>query len=237
VIDRRGMAGETRGVSDLEELLATVARLRGPGGCPWDQEQTHQTLTEHLLEECAELIDTIDRADIEHMREELGDVLLQVVLHAQIAQEAGDFDFEAVARDINAKLIRRHPHVFGEARLETSAQVLRQWDQIKAGEKAAQAANGRPPADPLAAPPARLPALLYARDVYKRLQKAERLAAIAGIDRAAQELAEGLDEAEAGRRLFALAAACRRAGVDPEAALRREADRVRESVGTDHGDV
>lgn len=235
MIDRRVSARKTGRVSAIEELVATVARLRGPGGCPWDQEQTHQTLTEHLLEECAELIETIDRNDREHMREELGDVLLQVVLHAQIAREDGAFDLETVARGINDKLVRRHPHVFGEARLDTSAEVLRQWDQIKAGEKAAQAANGGAPADPLAAPPARLPALLYARDVYKRLQKADRLDAIGELDEAARTAAVELTEAEAGRRLFILAAACRRAGVDPEAALRREGDKLLNLARSENG--
>lgn len=226
-----GGVGENGGVSHVQALVETVARLRGPGGCPWDQEQTHQTLTEHLIEECAELIDTIDRHDLDHMREELGDVLLQVVLHAQIASESEGFDLEAVAHDINAKLIRRHPHVFGENKLETSDQVLKQWDQIKAGEKA----DAGKVHDPLAAPPARLPALLYARDVYKRLQKAERLDTVAAEDRAAQALAAGLDELTAGAQLFALVAACRRAKVDPEAALRRYADGVRARASTDHG--
>src|SRR3954471_13250832 len=122
-------------MTPIEELRRTMARLRAPDGCPWDREQTHQTLTRCLIDECSELIDTIDRRDLPHMREELGDVLIQVVFHAQLAEEAGHFDLEAVARGVNDKLIRRHPHVFGTGKLDTSEQVLVQWEQIKAHEK------------------------------------------------------------------------------------------------------
>ena len=100
-------------MTPIEELRQTMARLRAPDGCPWDREQTHQTLARCLIDECSELLDTIDRNDIPHMREELGDVLIQVVFHAQLAAERGDFTFDDVAREINAKLVRRHPHVFG----------------------------------------------------------------------------------------------------------------------------
>ena len=112
-----------------------MARLRGPDGCPWDREQTHQTLCEPLIDETAELLDTIDRNDLEHMCEELGDVLLQVVFHAQLADERGEFNFDDVARGINDKLVRRHPHVFGDIDLQDSEAVLHQWEQIKAAEK------------------------------------------------------------------------------------------------------
>ncbi len=122
-------------MSAMEDLRRTIARLRGPGGCPWDQEQTHATLARCLIDECSELLDTIDRLDLPHMREELGDVLIQVIFHAQLAEEAGHFDLEDVAREVNEKLVRRHPHVFGPGRLETSDQVLVPWEQIKATEK------------------------------------------------------------------------------------------------------
>ena len=122
-------------MSAIDDLRQTMERLRGPGGCPWDQEQTHQSLARCLVDECSELLETIDRNDLPHMREELGDVLIQVVFHALLAQEAGAFNFDDVARDINEKLIRRHPHVFGTERLETSEQVLAQWDEIKKTEK------------------------------------------------------------------------------------------------------
>ena len=100
-------------MSALDDLRRTVARLRAPDGCPWDREQTHQTLTRCLIDECSELLDAIDRLDLPHMREELGDVLVQIVFHAQLAAERGEFDFDDVAREINEKLVRRHPHVFG----------------------------------------------------------------------------------------------------------------------------
>jgi XTP/dITP diphosphohydrolase/tetrapyrrole methylase family protein/MazG family protein len=208
-------------VSAIDELRRTIARLRGPGGCPWDQEQTHQSLARCLIDECSELLDTIDRLDLPHMREELGDVLIQVIFHAQLAQEAGHFDLEDVAREVNEKLVRRHPHVFGEGRLETSEQVLVQWDQIKAGEKQAQGA--RPPSLFKALPP-RLPALMYAEAVWKQMGK-KGLAAASGVDPAAVErLAAGLDDAALGRMLFEIAAAAQARGLDPEGSLRRHAD-------------
>ena len=112
-----------------------MARLRAPDGCPWDQEQTHATLVRCLIDEVSELIDTIDRGDYPHMREELGDVLIQVVFHAQIASERGEFNFDDVARDINDKLVRRHPHVFGAGKLDTSEQVIAEWEKIKATDQ------------------------------------------------------------------------------------------------------
>ena len=215
-------------MSAVEDLRRTVARLRAPGGCPWDIEQTHQSLAVCLIEECAELLDTIDRLDMEHMREELGDVLIQVVFHAQLAEEKGLFDLEAVAREINEKLIRRHPHVFGTGKLDTSAQVITQWEQIKATEKK----NGNQPVATgvfKRQPPA-LPSLLNALEVYKQIHK-KKLPAAGVVDEArVAQLADGLSEAEAGRRLFELAAACRQAGIDPESALRRETLRVTTDV-------
>src|SRR6185369_9564723 len=122
-------------MSAIEDLKTTMARLREPGGCPWDQEQTHATLVRCLIDEVSELIETIDRGDYAHMREELGDVLIQIVFHARLAEERGAFNFEDVAREINDKLVRRHPHVFGRDKLQTSDQVLAQWEVIKATEK------------------------------------------------------------------------------------------------------
>ena len=122
-------------VSAIEDLLETMARLRAPNGCPWDQEQDHQSIAECLVDECSELLETIDNLDMDHMKEELGDVLLQVVFHSQLAKESEHFDFEAVAREVNDKLIRRHPHVFGDSSAEDSEQVLHQWEEIKAREK------------------------------------------------------------------------------------------------------
>jgi XTP/dITP diphosphohydrolase/tetrapyrrole methylase family protein/MazG family protein len=208
-------------MSAIDELRHTIARLRGPGGCPWDQEQTHQSLGRCLIDECSELLDTIDRLDLPHMREELGDVLIQVIFHAQLAEEAGHFDLEAVAREVNEKLVRRHPHVFGEGKLETSEQVLTQWEQIKAGEKRSQ---GSAPAPVFKELPPRLPALMYAEAVWKQMGK-KGLAAESGVDAASVErLAAGMDEQTLGRMLFEIAAAAQSRGLDPEGSLRRHAD-------------
>jgi MazG family protein len=214
-------------MSAIEDLCRTVARLRAPDGCPWDREQTHQTLTRCLIDECSELLDTIDRHDLPHMREELGDVLVQVVFHAQLAAERGDFSFEDVARDINDKLVRRHPHVFGDASAENSAQVIEVWEKVKAAEKTA---NGRSESAVFKKLPPRLPALMFAEEVAKRIEK-QQLPADGIVDGAAiARRADALTEAEAGRALYELAAACRRRGVDPETALRRECDRVMRAV-------
>lgn len=215
-------------MSAIDELRATMARLRAPDGCPWDREQTHATLVRCLIDEVSELIDTIDRHDYPHMREELGDVLIQVVFHAQIAAEQGLFDFDDVARDINEKLVRRHPHVFGTARIETSDQVLAQWEIIKATEKK----NG--PIKDAAAVfkhlPPRLPAIMFAEAVWKQVQK-KRLPADGVVDTAqVAALARGLDSATLGKRLFELTAAAHAKGLDPEGALRLHATQVRQAV-------
>jgi len=212
----------------IDDLRRTVARLRAPDGCPWDREQTHRSLARCLVDECSELLDTIDRVDLPHMREELGDVLVQVVFHAQLAEERGEFDLEAVAREINDKLVRRHPHVFGDhARLGTAADVVVKWEEIKAQEKAAA---GRSEPKVFKELPPRLPALMYAEAVAKQIEKQALPAAGVCDDARVQALAGGLTEEKAGRALYELAAACRRAGIDPESALRREADRVKRDV-------
>ena len=205
-------------MSAVDALRETVARLRAPDGCPWDQEQDHGSLRICLVEECCELLDTIDRLDFDHMREELGDVLLQVIFHTQLAEEEGRFDFEAVAAEINEKLIRRHPHVFGETRLETSEEVLHQWNQIKAGEKGKS--SGDPNSGLFKKLPPPLPGLLQAVEVARRIGK-KSISADGVVNRAGiAALADGLTEEEAGKYLFELAAACREAGIDPETALR-----------------
>lgn len=212
----------------IDALRQTVARLRAPDGCPWDREQTHQTLTRCLIDECSELLDTIDRHDIPHMREELGDVLVQVIFHAQLAAERGEFDFDDVAREINEKLVRRHPHVFGEhAKLGTSADVVVKWEEIKAQEKAAA---GRTEPRVFKDLPPRLPALMYAEAVAKQIDKHGLPTEGVWDASRIQSLAPELTPEAAGRMLFELAAACRRRGIDPEGALRHEADRVKRDV-------
>lgn len=210
-------------MSALDDLRRTVARLRAPDGCPWDREQTHQTLARCLIDECSELLDAIDRLDLPHMREELGDVLVQIIFHAQLAAERGEFDFEDVAREINEKLVRRHPHVFGRKRLRTSKEVLVQWDAIKKQEKRAA---GRSEPSVLKPLPPQLPALMFAEAVWKQIQK-KRLPAAGLVDAAKiRRLGAGLTEASLGRMLFELAAASRAKDLDPEGALRHETARV-----------
>ncbi len=211
-------------MSAIDDLRKTMARLRTD--CPWDREQTHRSLTRCLIDECSELLDTIDRGDLPHMREELGDVLIQVVFHALIAEEGGHFNFDDVARDINEKLIRRHPHVFGTGKLDTSEQVITQWETIKSQEKK----NGPTTSSAFKPMPPRLPALMFAEATFRRIEK-NKLAAGGAIDPVEIErLAAGLDERSAGRRLFEFAAACHRRGIDPEMALRLETDRVMRDV-------
>src|SRR5919198_5551933 len=141
--------GEPKG-SALLDLVATEARLRGPDGCPWDREQTHASLARHLVEESYELLDAIEEGNPEHLREELGDLLLQVVFHAQMAEDAGDFDVDAVARAIDEKLVRRHPHVFGDRRGGTPPPGVGNWGGIKRGE---EGRSDPPPGLPQAPPP------------------------------------------------------------------------------------
>ena len=224
----------------IESLLATVARLRAPGGCPWDIEQTHKSLCDCLIEEVAELLETIDRSDYPHMREELGDLLLQVVMHAEIAAERGDFIFEYVTREVNEKMIRRHPHVFGTSKAGDTAAVLKQWEEIKAKEKLI-AGGGAPTKSQSALPPSgaalfketppALTALLKAREVWKDVKKKKLAvsAALADAETIAAR-AKDLTEEKAGAELFAWVAACREAGIDPESALRRHTTRVMDSA-------
>lgn len=122
-------------MKEFDEFVATIAALRGEGGCPWDQKQTHESLKECLVEETGEVLEAIDKKDDANLCEELGDVLLQVVMHAQIAAEEGRFSIEDVVRRVNEKMIRRHPHVFGDVKIETVEEGLDLWEQIKKKEK------------------------------------------------------------------------------------------------------
>lgn len=209
-------------MSFIKKLQETVAHLSGPEGCPWDREQTHQSLSICLVEECSELLEAIDQLDIDHMCEELGDVLLQVVMHAQIAEKAGYFDLEAVAKTVNEKLIHRHPHVFGDRQLPDAEAVLQAWDDIKAEE------NKRKGVKATSALfkdlPPRLPALLFARSVYKQMIKKDLPAAEVLDAEQVKKQSESLDEQTAGKLLFEAVGACCQAGIDPEAALRRYVD-------------
>jgi MazG family protein len=147
----------------LARLLRIMARLRAPGGCPWDREQTHQSIRHNLIEECYEAVEALDSGDRAQFRDELGDLLLQVVFHAQIASERDEFDFDDVARSIADKLVHRHPHVFGRARARTSAEVLQQWEQIKKAENKSRSI--------LNELPRHLPALLKADKVQRKVAR------------------------------------------------------------------
>ncbi|HKZ74601.1 MAG TPA: nucleoside triphosphate pyrophosphohydrolase [Steroidobacteraceae bacterium] len=213
----------------LAALLAVMARLRDPErGCPWDREQTFATIAPCTLEEAYEVADAIDRGDAEALRGELGDLLFQVVFHARMAQERGWFDFAAVARGIHDKLVRRHPHVFGDARVDSAAEQTARWEDLKARERAAAARGRGGDASTLADVPKALPALV-------RAQKLGRRAAAVGFDwpdaravrdKVTEELAE-LDAApaehvaeELGDLLFSIANWSRHLRIDPEEALR-----------------
>ena len=212
----------------MDELKTTIARLRAPDGCPWDQEQTHASLVRCLIDEVSELIETIDRGDLPHMREELGDVLIQVVFHAQLAAEAGAFTLEDVAREVNEKLVRRHPHVFGTGKLGTSDEVLVQWEQIKAQEKK----HGPVASGVFKDLPGRLPALMFAEAVWKQIEKKALPVPEESVVDIAQVKALGsrLTEAELGKMLFEVTAAARAKGLDPEGALRVHATKVMRAV-------
>jgi XTP/dITP diphosphohydrolase/tetrapyrrole methylase family protein/MazG family protein len=201
--------------------MEIMAHLRTPEGCPWDQEQTHQSLTRCLIEEVSETLEAIDENDMELLEEELGDLLLQVVFHAQIAKENGNFDIEDVARGISDKLVRRHPHVFGDEKgtIEQADQVVDRWEQVKAEEKKQKGISDGNPSIFKNLPP-RLPALLFANDIYKRAEKANIHTQMSLGEKEIDILSKNLDEEKAGRALFELVAACRKSGLDPEACLR-----------------
>lgn len=153
----------------IERLLEIMARLRGPGGCPWDRKQTHHSLRFYAVEEVYELLDAIESGDDTALLEELGDLLLQVVFHAQLAQERGVFDFDAVAQRIAEKLIHRHPHVFGDANVHTAEQVLAQWEELKRKEKQGTRHQRDSVFDGI---PRHLPALMRASELLKKARKA-----------------------------------------------------------------
>ena len=206
----------------LSRLRAIMHRLRAPGGCPWDAEQTHESLIPHLIEEAYETVDTIQRGDHEHLKEELGDLLLQVVFHSELAEEAGRFSLEEVARGISEKLVRRHPHVFGSSEVSTADGVLQQWDEIKRVEKGDE---GKPY---LHAVGKGLPGLLRATKLQKKAAKVgfdwpEEAGVLAKIREELLELEAAMDEQdpaavaeEMGDLLFSMVNLMRFRKFDPE---------------------
>ena len=154
------------------DLVDIMARLRAPKGCPWDREQTHESLVPYLIEEAYEFIDAVEHKDFANMREDLGDVLLQVVFHAEVAREAGTFDVNGVIQDISEKLVRRHPHVFGEAKAEDADAVVVQWDKIKQAEKSGVTSGETALPSVLDGIPRSLPPFPKALKISKRAVKA-----------------------------------------------------------------
>jgi tetrapyrrole methylase family protein / MazG family protein len=206
----------------LLDLVKVMARLRGPGGCPWDREQTHQTLAHPLLEETHELLEAIDSGDSDAIRDELGDLLLQVVFHAEIASEDGRWDVDDVARRLTEKLIHRHPHVFADVEVSGADEVLTNWERLKAEEGSG---SRRGVEDEI---PVTLPALARAAKVQRRaagwgVEWPSSEAAVVALREEVGALSAASDDAEReiGEVLFATVAVARKLGVDAESALRR----------------
>ncbi|MEP6664432.1 MAG: nucleoside triphosphate pyrophosphohydrolase [Verrucomicrobiota bacterium] len=219
--------------SAINDLLAIMAKLRSPQGCPWDREQTHFTLRFHAVEEVYELIDAIESGDDHELAEELGDLLLQVVFHCQLAQERGAFDFEKVAHTISDKLIRRHPHVFGDTKVKNVDEVWANWEKIKRAEKHGTKHERASALDGI---PKHLPALLRAEKLVKKARKAKLLNTSLGLRCRAAEILSGEKEGRAATRpypsklikarlaeeLFALAQFAQEKGWSAEELLRGE---------------
>ena len=214
-------------MGEFQSLVDVVARLRGPGGCPWDAEQTHESLKRNLLEECYETLEAIDAGEPLELAEELGDILVQVAFHADIAKQAGHFDIANVLSAINRKLIRRHPHVFADGSASDARQVERNWEQLKADERRQ---SGKPEPSAMDSVPAALPALTAAQLMQDR---AARFGfdwddADGVLDKLVEEIGEFRDAAtpeerldEFGDVLFALVNLARWSGIHAEDALRQ----------------
>ncbi|KYG60302.1 nucleoside triphosphate pyrophosphohydrolase [Bdellovibrio bacteriovorus] len=229
------MAAIPSNLRQIESLVEIVARLRGPDGCPWDKEQTHESLTQYAIEETHELVEVLEYPSgalkDQKMKEELGDVLFQVVLHAQLASERGAFTLEDVISSISEKLLRRHPHVFGDTKVADSAEVVRNWESIKKAEKAADGSGASASPYALNVPP--LPALQRAYKIGKRTEKLQfdwedAEGAMNKVEEEFAELREAIDEgtdeqvqAELGDVLFSLAQLSRHLDLEPEQILRR----------------
>nr|WP_279231137.1 MazG family protein [Thermus altitudinis] len=191
----------------MERLLEVMRRLRGPGGCPWDRAQTHESLVPYLLEEASEAADALLDGDPEEMAEELGDVLLQVAFHSVIGEEEGRFTYEDVERSIVEKLIRRHPHVFGEARAKTPEEVKARWEELKAEEGKKEEPCGLPK---------HLPTLLRAYELQRK-----------GVDPGSEEgLRMALERGDLEEALWNLVGLFAKRGLDPETALRRRSHKA-----------
>lgn len=221
---------------DFADLLLVMKRLTAPDGCPWDKEQTHDSIRTNMIEEAYEAVDAITRRDIPNMREELGDVLLQVVFHCDMAERNGEFTLSDVIDELVKKLVFRHPHVFGEVKANDAAEALTSWESAKAVEK-----NYSTLAEQLARIPSGFPALLKCQKLYKKCKKAGlNLEETILTDKIDGILSNGINADNAGEFLFAAAALCTEKGADPEVALsdyaedlRRRAEKADEDGKTD----
>jgi tetrapyrrole methylase family protein/MazG family protein len=223
---------ETPDAKGIGAIFDVVARLRAPGGCPWDREQTHESLRPYLLEETYELLEAIDSHDDAKMMEELGDLLLQVAMHAEIAAEDSRFDAATLSEAVAAKMVARHPHVFGTTSAVDADEVLRNWEHQKVNE-AREAGRDESVVDRV---PSTLPALAWALGLQKRAARvgfdfASPVAAAEAVAEEARELADAVDPAsifdEMGDLLFAIVSLSRRLKVNPEDALRVAGERFR----------
>lgn len=219
----------------FDELVAVMAQLRAPGGCPWDAEQTYESLAQYLLEECYEAFDAIQEAaqtgDTTNLREEIGDVLLQVVFHSTIAAERGDFTIDEVVKGVSDKLILRHPHVFGEKELKTAADVLNNWDKLKKAERAASGKVEKEKHSILEDVPVHFPALLEGQKLTKKAAKVgfdwENTEQVFDkLTEETNELKEAISknenvEEEIGDLLFVVLNLARKLDVDAETALKK----------------
>jgi len=205
--------------SAIQDLVEVMARLRSPRGCPWDREQDHKSLRWHAVEEVYELLDAIEAGDDHEMMEELGDLLLQVVFHCQLAKERHSFDFEKVARHITEKLIRRHPHVFGKVKVKDVDQVWANWEKIKRAEKQGTR-HARPSA--LDGIPRHLPALLHAEKLAKKARRAKLLGQNSTKKR--------VSRAQLARRLLDLSLYAQNQGWSAEDLLRNETRKLERSL-------
>ena len=217
---------------NFSDLCDIVTVLRGPGGCPWDIEQDHHSIRKGMIEECYEVVEAIDRDDPVLLREELGDVLLQIVFHADIEKDAGRFNVDDVANDECVKMIHRHPHVFGQVKADTSEQVLANWEVIKTQEKRRVSL-----ADQLEAIPNILPALMRAQKVGKKASvdaEADKDALIGKVKDQLDALTAATDPAQQkaalGQALFTMTSLARALELDAEEALVAHTDRLVESA-------
>jgi MazG family protein len=197
-------------LTPIRQVLEVMSALRAPDGCPWDREQDHQSLRWHAVEEVYELLDAIEAGDEHEMVEELGDLLLQVVFHAQLGRERGAFDFDAVCARLSEKLVRRHPHVFGDVKVRDVDQVWANWERIKRSEKEGSVHERKSALDGI---PRRMPALMRAQKLVKKATKA----GLAKPGKAGKTTKESV-----GRRLFELARKCQGEGWSAEELLRSE---------------